>query len=627
MKKLLGFASLLLIALLTACADNLDEIAEAGKGDVVSEADRVPVQLSISPSPNAADMTRAPLASGTTAKHNFSTPDGQYLGIFALAQTNTPAGNITGPVATENIKWDGSVERACLLWNQPAKADSTNQWQGEVLEDYYTAIHLLNPASLGSTPTEVNPSYPLSSWYNYYFYAYYPRVDDSNVHVSNNNVVTADYTLDGSQDIITGIAKPSTSDPDVANGYCGKYFRSKRLAANGSLALNQTPQLELNHHLAQLRFFVRSKMPAVGTFQMKEITLLDVPTQWSLTIADKSDDNNRGTLTSRSTTTANIPVREITVGPSNNMTSASDEPVYDGTAYTALTTTPKIAGYAMVPTTAMIETANSTQNREFATSYQVKLTIRSNDEVAELTRTISTPEGGFLYGRVYNVIINVDQSSIEDLEIDPREVDMGFPSKTKWACMNIGASTETDLGETNKQVFAWAATEGHKAAVQSTPFNDGYNFTWENTPYYITKHEDDYSWSKYNSSGNVLEAVDDYASISWGGKWRLPTSDEIQELINYTNKEWETKNGVVGMTFTSKINGNSIFMPATGYRLFRSNNRDLMYEKTASGYYWSSTLSNEGNQKAMCLKFTSSGAAFRQSFDRNRGILLRAVKK
>ena len=143
----------------------------------------------------------------------------------------------------------------------------------------------------------------------------------------------------------------------------------------------------------------------------------------------------------------------------------------------------------------------------------------------------------------------------------------------------------------------------------------------------ITKHEDDYSWSKYNSLGNVLEAVDDYASISWGGKWRLPTSDEIQELISYTNKQWETKNGVVGMTFTSKINGNSIFMPATGYRLFRSSNRDQMYERTASGYYWSSTLSNEGNQKAMCLKFTSSGAASRQSFDRNRGILLRAVKK
>ncbi len=607
MKKLLGFASLTLIALLTACADNLDEIAEAGKGDVLS--DRVPVELSISPSSNTTDMTRSPLA--TTTNGNFETPRGDspsdyvYMGVFALAQTNTPAGGNTSAVATGDIQWEESYARA--LWNQPTMATIVGE---------STTLQFVDPSTLNTTPKVISRYYPLNSWYNYYFYSYYPRVDDSNVHVSNNNVVTADYTLNGSQDIITGVAKPAT---DVNNGYCGKYFRNNSQAS--------LPQLTQEHHLAQLRFFVRSKMPAVGTFQMKEITMLDVPTEWALTIADKSNDNNRGTLISRSATKANIPVRQITVDASNNMTSASDDPVYDGTAYTALTTTPRIAGYAMVPTTAMIETANSTLNRNFSTDYVVKLTIRSNKEVAELTRTISTPNGGFLPGKVYNVIINVDQSSIEDLEIDPREVDMGFPSKTKWACMNIGASTETDLGETDKQVFAWAATEGHKAAAQNTPFNDGYNFTWENTPYYITKYEDDYSWSKYNSSGNVLEAVDDYASISWGGKWRLPTSDEIQELINYTNKEWGTKNGVSGMTFTSKINGNSIFMPATGYRLFRSSNRDQMYERTASGYYWSSTLSNEGNQKAMCLKFTSSGAASRQSFDRNRGILLRAVKK
>jgi hypothetical protein len=628
MKKLLGFASLLLIALLTACnADNLDEIVEAGKGDVLSEADRVPVQLSISPASNSTELTRAPLVSGTTPNHNFTTPDGQYLGIFALAQTNTPAGNITGPVSTENIRWDGSVERARLLWNQPAKADSTNQWQGQVLQDYYTAIHLLDPASLSTTPTEVFPSYPLSSWYNYYFYAYYPRVADNSIHESNN-VVTADYTLDGSQDIITGIAKPATN-PN--NGYCGKYFRSIRVSGDGSLQLGQIPQLELNHHLAQLRFFVRSKLPAVGTFQMKEITMLDVPTQWSLTIADKSDDNNRGTLTSRSTTTANILVREIAVDGSNNMTSATDDPVYDGTTYTTLTTTPKVAGYAMVPTTAMITTANSTQNREFATSYEVQLTIRSNDEVAELTRTITTPDDGFLPGKVYNVIINVDQNSIEDLEIDPREVDMGFPSKTKWACMNIGASSETDLGETNKELFAWGATEGHQYK-NSSYISDGYVFTWANAPFYDGQSGDDYYWTKY-PPGSVLAAEDDYASLSWGGKWRMPTSAEIQELINNTTKVWETKNGVVGMTFTSTRNGNSIFLPACGYRWHdtrydnRYPGRDYFYQRNNQGYYWSGTLSTSDNKQAMCLKFTNENTATCPPINRCYGMLIRAVKK
>ena len=606
MKKLLGYVSLTLIVLLTACADNLDEIAEAGKGDVLS--DRVPVELSISPSSNTTDMTRSPLA--TTTNGNFETPRGAspsdyvYMGVFALAQTNTPAGGNTSAVATGDIQWEESYARA--LWNQPTMATIVGE---------STTLQFVDPSTLNTTPKVVSRYYPLNSWYNYYFYSYYPRVDDSNVHVSNNNVVTADYTLNGSQDIITGVAKPAT---DVNNGYCGKYFRNNSQAS--------LPQLTQEHHLAQLRFFVRSKMPAVGTFQMKEITMLDVPTEWALTIADKSNDNNRGTLISRSATKANIPVREITVDASNNMTSASDDPVYDGTAYTALTTTPRIAGYAMVPTTAMIETANSTLNRNFSTDYIVQLTIRSNNEVSELTRTISTPNGGFLPGKVYNVIINVDQSSIEDLEIDPREVDMGFPSKTKWACMNIGASTETDLGETDIQLFAWGAIEGHKAAT-TQQVNDGYHFTMENAPYYQGKMGNDYYWTKYSSGGSVLEAEDDYAALSWGGKWRLPTAAEVQELVANTTHTWETKNGVNGMTFTSKINGNSIFMPAIGYRSYTgSGPRDTMYERNSSGYYWSSSLSQSDNSNAFCLKFTSSGAS-RTNMPRGTGLLIRAVKK
>ena len=622
MKKLLYFA---VLALLTAChADNLDEIAEAGGAVVPSAADRVPVQLSISPSSTATDPTRSPLA--TESNGNFETTDGQYLGVFALAQTNTPAAGKTGPVATADIQWDGTVNGARLLWNQPANATITDQWQGATVAEY-TAIHLLDPASLNATPTEITPAYPLQSWYNYYFYTYYPRVADNAVHVGNN-VVTADYTLDGSQDVITGIAKPAT---DVNNGYCGKYFRQIRVDEGGSLPLNKTPKLELKHHLAQLRFFVRSKMPAVGTFQMKEITMLDVPTQWSLTIADKSDINHTGALTSRSATKANIPVRTMTVDAANTMTSANDDPVYTGATATTLTTTAKIAGYAMVPTTAMLTTANSTLNRQFATDYEVQLTIQSNAEVAELTRTITSPDGGFLPGKVYNVIINIDQSSIEDLEIDPREVDMGFPSKTKWAMMNIGASTETDLGEADKQLFAWGAIEGHKFR-NSTYITDGYLFTWENAPYYDGKLGDDYYWTKY-PPGSVLGVEDDYAALSWGGKWRLPTSAEIQELVTYTTHEWGTKNGVYGMTFTSTINGNSIFLPACGYRWHNTQydrnypDRDYFYQRTNQGYYWSATLSSSDTKQAICLKFGNDHTATSSSINRCYGMLLRAVKR
>lgn len=612
MKKLLGFASLLLIALLTACnADNLDEIVEAGKGDVLSEADRVPVQLSISPASNTTDMTRAPLASGTTPNHNFTTPDGQYLGIFALAQTNTPAGNITGPVSTENIRWDGSVERARLLWNQPAKADSTNQWQGQVLQDYYTAIHLLDPASLSTTPTEVFPSYPLSSWYNYYFYAYYPRVADNSIHESNN-VVTADYTLDGSQDIITGIAKPATN-PN--NGYCGKYFRSIRVSGDGSLQLGQIPQLELNHHLAQLRFYVRTKDIVVPTLQVKEITLKDVPSEWSLTIADKSNPNNNGTLTSRSAIKVDIPVRPM-----------------DDSEFTSVTltgTTPRLAGYAMIPTTAMVTAANQTPlNRNFSTSYEVDVTvILTTGEEVTFTKTI-TPTTSFDSSKVYNIIVKIDQYSIEEFDVDPRAVDLDLPSGTKWARMNVGATDETDLGETGKEYFAWGEINGH-----STDTYDGYHFTWDNTPYHDPNSPggDEQYFTKY-PPGTVLEAMDDAVAVHMGTTWRMPTNADFQELLNNTNHQWVSNynnTGVKGMLFTSKTNSEKfIFMPVAGYRYTTgsgSKMRDKIYQKDNYGYYWSSTVSSSDNKMASCLRFTSENSTSRPTINRCNGLLIRGV--
>ena len=604
MKKLLGFASLLLIALLTACnADNLDEIVEAGKGDVLSEADRVPVQLSISPASNTTDMTRAPLASGTTPNHNFTTPDGQYLGIFALAQTNTPAGNITGPVSTENIRWDGSVERARLLWNQPAKADSTNQWQGQVLQDYYTAIHLLDPASLSTTPTEVFPSYPLSSWYNYYFYAYYPRVADNSIHESNN-VVTADYTLDGSQDIITGIAKPATN-PN--NGYCGKYFRSIRVSGDGSLQLGQIPQLELNHHLAQLRFYVRTKDIVVPTLQVKEITLKDVPSEWSLTIADKSNPNNNGTLTSRSATKVDIPVRPM-----------------DDSEFTSVTltgTTPRLAGYAMIPTTAMVTAANQTPlNRNFSTSYEVDVTvILTTGEEVTFTKTI-TPTTSFDSSKVYNIIVKIDQYSIEEFDVDPRAVDLDLPSGTKWARMNVGATDETDLGETGKEYFAWGETIGHNN-----------KFHWDYYDDYQGKIGDDYYFYKYNDPGSVLAAADDAVTVSMGSDWRMPTPDDFKELIEKTNKEWcDDYNGVAGMKFISKKDSEKyIFMPVGGYRqtVKRGNRLTEKLNNPEAGFYWSNTSSSD-NYKAGYLKIeykNNAASATRDEMERFYGLLIRGV--
>jgi hypothetical protein len=60
----------------------------------------------------------------------------------------------------------------------------------------------------------------------------------------------------------------------------------------------------------------------------------------------------------------------------------------------------------------MLITANYEKNRSFNTTYKVRLVVKSGDVVNTLERDITTPEGGFLPGKVYNVIIRIDQTSI-----------------------------------------------------------------------------------------------------------------------------------------------------------------------------------------------------------------------
>lgn len=493
MKKLLAFLGLTIIAMLTACSnDNLDAIVEAGDNAMgVGKDSEVPVLLSI----GAGAQTRSPLESSGS---NFATPTGaspedyKYMGIFALAQTNTPAGGQSGPVATENIKWDGSVSYARLLWNHPTMTTITDQWNGAPVASY-TAMTLMDPTTLATSPTAGSYKYPSNSWYNYYFYAYYPRVEDIS---EENNVVTANYSLDGSQDIITGYAMPPAAQAD--NGYCGNYFSDIK-RAEGSLPFNKQPQLQLTHHLAQLRFFVCSEADPVGTFQVKGITLLSVPRDWALTVADKANPTNTGTLTSTSTTTTSMPILTMAVDGSNNMTSASDEAVFDGTTYKNLTTTPVIAGYAMVPTTQMISDANNDLNREFSTSYQVQLTIKSGDTESTQTRTITTPTGGFQPGKVYNVIIRAVQetsstplSSVTTAHLGRVIGDDGYIYSTVSAANAAGAIASGIIAYVGSAGSVDESSDTYKGlAIALTDANGGSSCQWytENSGYCVSRNE------------------------------------------------------------------------------------------------------------------------------------------
>ncbi len=147
-------------------------------------------------------------------------------------------------------------------------------------------------------------------------------------------------------------------------------------------------------------------------------------------------------------------------------------------------------------------------------------------------------------------------------------VDLGLPSGVKWATCNVGASSPEDYGD----YFAWGETSP-KAEY------------WWNTYLHWNDLDGD-GWCDHGEatinsdiSGN---AQYDAATANWGGSWRMPTKEEMQELVDYCEWEWTEVNGVNG----SKVigpNGSCIFLPPAGCR-FESS---LLYYD--SGFYWSST--------------------------------------
>ena len=144
-------------------------------------------------------------------------------------------------------------------------------------------------------------------------------------------------------------------------------------------------------------------------------------------------------------------------------------------------------------------------------------------------------------------------------------VDLGIPGGLLWATCNIGAETPADNGT----YFAWGETS----------IKSDYS-------------KDSYTCSKYSEvASETLDNSDDAVYTNWGSSCRMPTVEDLLDLeyTDYCTWNWTTKTDCSGATVygyevVSKKNGNSIFLPVTGYK----ENKDLNDTETA-GYYWSKT--------------------------------------
>lgn len=142
-------------------------------------------------------------------------------------------------------------------------------------------------------------------------------------------------------------------------------------------------------------------------------------------------------------------------------------------------------------------------------------------------------------------------------------VDLGLPSGTLWATMNVGASSPTEYG-------------------------DYYMYGMGSKTY-------DSSDTPYDGTEDPLDLSKDTARQVWGGDWHMPTNTQFEELTANTSYEWTTINGVNGGKFTA-TNGNYVFLPAAGNWYYGSQNSVGSYST-----YWGS--SPNGSDRAYYLYF------------------------
>ena len=147
-------------------------------------------------------------------------------------------------------------------------------------------------------------------------------------------------------------------------------------------------------------------------------------------------------------------------------------------------------------------------------------------------------------------------------------VDLGL--SVKWATCNVGANKPEGYGD----YYAWGETR------TKSSYDEDNCETWE------------------EDIDDIAGTSRDVARVKWGSPWRMPTSEEFDELLDNCDWEWTTLNGVSGYRVTGK-NGNSIFLPAADLR------GGSLLGHTGYGVYWSSMPHGSDTQNAGCLYFKS----------------------
>ena len=191
----------------------------------------------------------------------------------------------------------------------------------------------------------------------------------------------------------------------------------------------------------------------------------------------------------------------------------------------------------------------------------------------------------------------------------------------KWATMNVGANSVTDIG----LYFQWGDTQGYTASQVGSGSNQKY-FGWADYEYGDgTSSPGAAGMAKYNSTDGktVLDASNDAVTAAWSGSWRMPTTAEFQALGAAVNTEWVSDyqgSGIGGLVCTDKTDSSkTLFFPACG-NCFNGSVSSVGHY----GGYWSSSLYSS-NVQSYILNFSNGFVGWQNYVARYYGFVVRGV--
>ncbi len=273
-------------------------------------------------------------------------------------------------------------------------------------------------------------------------------------------------------------------------------------------------------------------------------------------------------------------------------------------------------------------------------NYAISFNFVYESDAAEV-RTATIADVNLVIGKAYNINVTIEDKDIvteqykieffvtevkdwgENIELDAtinekeeetpdynghEYVDLGL--SVKWATCNIGANSPEEAGD----YFAWGEVEPKEYYDWST-----YKHC-EGSEYALTKYCDDSSYGKDGFVDNkiVLDPEDDAAHVNWGGSWRMPTNEEVVELIEKCELVWITLNGINGYKVIGP-NHNSIFLPTGG-----NINGDIVHFEEEVCSYWTNSFAVNTPYFADDVSFYSD-CVLRNGNFKNEGQLVRPV--